>query len=136
MSLSFLNINDASYINPTCFSQECFIYKILCSFTFCPYTINVTESSWKCVTVLVKKNICVKIPFHTIWARKAALVRNYFSRCNNFSLNGSWLLSLSRSVIFDQINTDIIFKWVHYYTLYTLIQHEWQWMGLKTQAEI
>ncbi len=46
----------------------------------------------------VKKNVHVKIVLHTnIWARKAALVRNYFSRCNNFCLNGSPLcISLSQ----------------------------------------
>ncbi len=30
-----------------------------------------------------------------VWARKAALVRNYFSRRNNFHLSCSWLPSLS-----------------------------------------
>ncbi len=56
----------------------------------------------------------------------ATLVRNYFSRRNNFGLYGSWLLSLSRSLflslslslsrsaMFDQINADVLFKRVNY----------------------
>ncbi len=60
---------------------------------------------------LIKNNICVKICLHTnIQARKAALVRHYFSRRNIFCLNNSRLPSPSRSVIFDPINVDILPK--------------------------
>ncbi len=60
----------------------------------------------KCVMLVIMNN-CVKILLHAnIWARKAARVRNYFSRRNNFGLGDSQLSSLSCSVIFDQINTD------------------------------
>ncbi len=62
------------------------------------------------MTVLVKNSICVKILLHAnIQAGKAALVRNYFSRRNNFFLNSFWFLaplSLTCSEIFDQINAD------------------------------
>ncbi len=72
------------------------------------------------MTTLVKKNICVKILLDAdIPARKAALIRDYFSRRNNFGLHGFWLLSLARSAIFDQINTDILFKRVNYLYLAT-----------------
>ncbi len=96
---SFVNIVHIGYINSAHFSQNSFIYEIRSVFTFCPYSLNVTERSWKCVTALVKKNIYVKIVLHAnIPARKAALLRNYFSRRNNFGLLGSHsLLSLSLS---------------------------------------
>ncbi len=70
---------------------------------------------------LVKKNVCVKILLHAnIQVRLAALVRNYFSRCNNFDLHGSRLsLSFSCSAIFDQINTDVLFRRVNYLYLAT-----------------
>ncbi len=55
MSLSIVNFGHKHYINPTHFFQNSFIYQILCLFTFCPYSINVTESAWKCVTMSVKK---------------------------------------------------------------------------------
>ncbi len=42
MSLSFVNIGN---INPTHFPQNSFICEILCLFRFCPYSINVTEST-------------------------------------------------------------------------------------------
>ncbi len=122
--LSFINFGHIGDTNPAHFPQNSFIYAIWCLFTFCPYSINVTESSWKCVTTLVKKNICVKILLHAnIPARKAALGRNYFSRRNNFGLHGSRLpsLSLSRSAIFDQINTDVLFRRVNYLYLATFM---------------
>ncbi len=130
MSLSFVNISHIGYINPTLFSQNNVIYEIWCLFTSCPYSINVTESSWKCVTTLLKKNVCVKIHLHAnMSARKAALVRNYFCRCNNFRLSSSQLLSLSlflsrslslsRSAIFDQINGDVLFRRVNHLYLAT-----------------
>ncbi len=82
-------------------------------FTFCPYSVNVTERSWKCVT-LIKKSVCVKILLcANIQVRKAALVRNCFSRHNNFRLLDfplSLSFSLSLSAIFDQINTDVLFR--------------------------
>ncbi len=107
-SLSFVNIGHIGEMNPMHFS-----HKILCLFTFCPYSINVTETPEN-VTALVKKNVCVKIPLHAnIRARKAALVRNYFSRRNHFCLNSSRLPSLSCSAIFDQINTDVLFRRVN-----------------------
>ncbi len=49
-------------------------------------------------------------------ARKAALVRNYFSRRSYF---GFLSLSLSGSVIFDQINADVLFRRVNYLYLAT-----------------
>ncbi len=54
MSLSFVNISHIGYINPTHSSQNSFLCEILCLFTFCPCSVNVTESIWKCVTVIVK----------------------------------------------------------------------------------
>ncbi len=98
LSLTFVNIVHIGYINPTHFSQKMhgFIYETSCLFTFCPYSINVTETTWKCVTTLVKKDVCVKNLLHAnIRARKAALLRNYFSRRNHFRPNGSRLPSLS-----------------------------------------
>ncbi len=75
-----------------------FIYKIMV-FVYILFSINVTKGRWKCVMVLVKKNICVKILLHAnIQALKAALVRNYFYRHNNFGLHSSRLLSLSLSL--------------------------------------
>ncbi len=60
---------------PHAFPQSSFIYEISYLFTFCPYAINVPDSSWKCVTALVK--IRVKILLHvSIRVRKAALVRS------------------------------------------------------------
>ncbi len=80
---------------PHPFSRNSFIYQIWCLFTFCPYSINITQSNWKCATTLVKKNVCDKIFLHAcIQARRAALVRNYFSGRNNFGFHGSKLPSL------------------------------------------
>ncbi len=45
MSLSFAKIDHIGYINPAHFSQNSFIYEIWCLFTFCPYSVNITESS-------------------------------------------------------------------------------------------
>ncbi len=110
MSLSFVNTGHVGYKNPKYFSQNSFICELSCLFTFCPYSINVTENTWN-VWHIVKKSICVKILLHTnIQARKAALVRNYFSRRNNFCLKRSQLPSLSCSVIFDQININILIR--------------------------
>ncbi len=90
--------------NPMHFPQNSFLYDILCLFTFCPYWINVMESTWKCVTT-VKNSFWVRIPLcANIQARKAALVRNCFSGRNHF--HGDFL-SLSHPAIFDQINTDV-----------------------------
>ncbi len=85
---------------------------------------NVTESTLKRVT-LVKKNVCVKIPLHAcIRARKAALVWNYFSRCNNFfCLNMSELSTPSN---FDVSYTVSI-------ACFNTSGSEW---GLKMQSEI
>ncbi len=67
------------------------------------------------------KNVGVKILLHAdIPARKAARGRNYFSRRNNFGLHSS-SLSLSLSVIFDQINTDVLFRRVNYLYLATFM---------------
>ncbi len=60
MWLTFANIDHIGYINLVHFFKNSSIYEIWCLFTHCPYSINITESSSKCVT-LVKKNICVKI---------------------------------------------------------------------------
>ncbi len=101
-SSSFVNIRHIGYINPAHFSQNGLICEKWCLFTFCPYLINVTERRWKCLTTLVKKNVCVKIVLHAnIPAGKAALGRNYFSRHNNFGPHCSQLPSLSCSMIFD-----------------------------------
>ncbi len=109
-----------SYTNLTHFSQSSLIYEISCLLTFCPYSMKVTENTWKCVTTLVKKNVSVKIPLHTnVKARKAALVRNYFSRRNNFSLHSSWLPSRSHVEIFNKINADVLFWRVNYLYLAT-----------------
>ncbi len=63
----------------------------------------------------LKNNVHIKILLHAnIRARKAALVRNYFTRRNNFRLNCSCLPSLSHSVIFDQIKTYVLFRRVKY----------------------
>ncbi len=81
MSLSFVNISHIGYINPTHLSKNSFFYEILCLFIFRAYSVNIAERTWKCVTVLVKKNVCVEILLPAnIQAKKAALVRNYFSR--------------------------------------------------------
>ncbi len=78
MPLSFVNIAHIGYINPVHFPQSSFFYEILRLFTFCSFSINVIERTYKFVT-LGKKNVCVKIILHAnIRARKAALVRNYF----------------------------------------------------------
>ncbi len=53
--LPFVIIGHIGYRNLAHFSQNIFISEILCLFTFCPYSINVTESTWKCVTMLVKR---------------------------------------------------------------------------------
>ncbi len=120
MSLSFVNVGLIGYINPTHFSQHSLVCEIRFLFTFCPYTINVTESSLKCVTPLVKKNVCVKILLHTnILARKAALLRNYFSQRDNFGLHSSQLPSVSHSAIFDQIDAKSFFRRVNYLHLAT-----------------
>ncbi len=99
MSLFFVNISYIGYINPNHFYQNSFICEIWCLFTFSSYSLNITKNTWKCV-MLVKKNICVRILLHAnIQARKAALVRNYFSRRNNFHLNSSQVpLSFSLSL--------------------------------------
>ncbi len=69
---------------------------------------------------LVNKNICVKILFHAnIRARKVAHLGNYFSRRNNFHLIDSRFPSLSCSVIFDQINADLLIRRVSYLYLIT-----------------
>ncbi len=41
------------------------IFEILCLFTFCPDSVKVTESSWKCVTTLVKKKFCESKQYFT-----------------------------------------------------------------------
>ncbi len=114
-------LTSATYTNPIHFSQNSFISEISCLFTLCPYSVNVTQSTWKCVVTLVKQNICVKIHLDAnIQARKAALVRNYFSRRNNFCINLFLaLLSLSRLAIFNKINTDALFSGVIYLHLAT-----------------
>ncbi len=77
-------------------------------------------------TTLVKKNMCVKIlPYANIQARKAAIVRNYFSRHNICCLNTSQLPYLSLFVIFNQIKTGI--------PSFNMNDHEW---GLKMQSEM
>ncbi len=84
MSLSFVDISHIDYINPAHFPKMAL-------------SVNIIESG-KCVTTLVKKNVCVKFLRHpNIPAGKAVLGRNYFSRCNNFGLHGSQLVSLTHS---------------------------------------
>ncbi len=100
---------------PHPFSLNSFIYEIWCSFTFCPYS----ESTWKCVSKLDKR-ISVKILLHAnIRARKAALVRNYFSRHNNFHLHSSRLSSLSHLLNIFWPNKHTVFKRVNYLYLAT-----------------
>ncbi len=60
MPLCIVKIDHIGYINPTHFSRISFVFDIFCLFTFCPYSINIIESTWKCVTV-VKKNVFIKI---------------------------------------------------------------------------
>ncbi len=110
--LSFVNIGHIGHINPTHFSQNSFIYEISCLVTFCPYSKDVIESTWKYVVMLVKENVCFTNSFHklrhaNIQARKAAPVRKCFSRRDIFHLNGSQLPSLSCLMIFDQINAEL-----------------------------
>ncbi len=82
---------------PDPFFQNSFISEILRLCLFFPYLISVTESTWKCVTALVKKNVSVKILPHTHF--QAGKVRKYFSRCNNFRLKApGHPLSLSLSL--------------------------------------
>ncbi len=58
-----------------------------------------------------------------IGAGKAAHVRDYFSRRNNFHLNSPGLLSLSlsQSVMFDQINAEVLCRRVNYLYLATFL---------------
>ncbi len=103
--------------------------------------MNITESSWKCVTTLFKKSICVKTLLQAnIWARRAALVRNYFSGRNDFGLSGSWLLSLSCSLYLLQIllfKCDHVFALVdvglHFYSPFTAIHIK---QGVETLQDI
>ncbi len=69
MSLSFVSISHSGHINPTHFPQNSFLYKISCLFTVCLFWIYIADSTWKCLTMLVKKKICVKALL--IWARRA-----------------------------------------------------------------
>ncbi len=59
---------------------------------------------WKflemCDSIRWKERLCQILLHANIQARKAALVRNYFSRRNNFRLSGSELPSLSVSLSF------------------------------------
>ncbi len=113
MSFSVVNTDHIGHINPAHFSPSNFIYEIWCFFTFCPYSINVTESSWKCVTTLLKKKVCVKILLHAdIRAGKAALFFTIFPSVITF-------MSLPHSAIFDQINADVLFRRVNYLYLAT-----------------
>ncbi len=96
MLLSFVNVSHIGYINLTHFSQSNFFYDI--GFVhILAGLIGATESTLKCVTTLVERNVCVKILLHVrvgVW--KAALRRNYFSRRNNFYRNDCpFFLSLS-----------------------------------------
>ncbi len=77
-------------------------YNVCLQFVHIQY---ITESNVLCVKILLHSNI---------QAKKAALVRNYFSRRNYFGLNGSWLPSLSCLVIFEELNTDVLFRRVNY----------------------
>ncbi len=140
MSFSWVNIGHVGYINPTHFSQNGFNYEILCLFTFCPHSINISESTWKCVTTLVKKNTCVKILLHAnIWARNAALAKNYFSRHNNSQLPVP-LSPCHLSILTKEMQTFSVEGWITLYlATFTcpkvfLFQHEWKWMRLKNSV--
>ncbi len=51
------------YINPVHFSPKYFYHDIFWLFTFCTYLMNISESTWKCVTMLAEKSgVSVKIP--------------------------------------------------------------------------
>ncbi len=67
VSLLFVNIGHIGYINLTRFSQKSFIYEIQCLFTFCLYLINITESSWKCMTTLAKRKSVSKSFFRLMF---------------------------------------------------------------------
>ncbi len=105
---------------PHVFSQNSFIYEIWRLFTFFPYSINITGSILKCVT-LVKTNVCVKILLYaSTRPRKTALVGNYFYWRINFHFNSSPLsLSLSHLAISDQINANVFFRRANYLYLAT-----------------
>ncbi len=93
-----------------------------CLFTFCPYSIKCTESTWKRVTTLVEKNVLFKILLHAnIQARKAAHGRNYFSRHNNF-VSVAPSFPLSHLPIFDQINSNVLFRRVNHLYLATVMR--------------
>ncbi len=74
---------------------------------------KVPENMWR---YLLKRPSVSKLLYANVQTIKATLVRNYFSRSNNF-----WLPvpSLSHSAIFDQINTDVLFRRVNYLYLST-----------------
>ncbi len=122
-----VNMGHIGCINPIPYSQNSFIYEILCLFAFCLYLINITESTWKCVTRLVKKQttkknpICVKILHADVRDKKAALVRNYFFRRNYFCLCGSQRFPLSHLMILDQFKADVLFRRVKYPYLETFM---------------
>ncbi len=75
-SLSFVSIGHTSYMNLIHFPQNSFIYEKHVCLHFCPYSVNITKSTWKCATKLFKKNFYFK---SSIAARKAAIEKNYFS---------------------------------------------------------
>ncbi len=81
---------------PHPFNSNNFIHDISCLLTSCPYSIKATESTWKCVPDLVKKNVCVKILLYAnIQMRKAALVMLHSHGIRQMadeqhSLDGPW----------------------------------------------
>ncbi len=66
MSLSFVSISCMDYIySMHFFRTKIYLWDIkIFAFTSCQYSINVTESTWKCMSVFVKKKICIKIYLH------------------------------------------------------------------------
>ncbi len=110
MSLSFVNISHIGYINPTHFSK----IALSTRYRVCLHFAHIQYTSQK-----VPENVSQRYFHANIWARKAALVRNYFFRRINFCLKGPQLPSLSRSAIFGHINADLLFRRVNYLYLAT-----------------
>ncbi len=116
-SLSFVYIGHIGYREPNHFSPKTCIYEIVV-FAFSIFKKRYRKYLKMCDNI-IKKNICVQICHHAnVQARKAALGRNYFSKRNNFCLNGSQLLSLLLSISV-QINAEVLFRRVNYLYLTT-----------------
>ncbi len=117
MSLSIINISAQVTQTPPIIPKIPFSvrHRVCLHFVHIQYTLQKVHEN----VTLVKKKICVKIFLHaSIRARKATLERNYFSTRNHFHLR-SRLPSLSCSLIFDRINTGVLFRSMNYLYLAT-----------------